>query len=87
MNNDGAADVVVLQDTTAAPQVVVFLNQGGGRFVRDNGPIIESGETTAFELADLDADGTLDLITANATAGRVFVRRGAGTGSFSFSTL
>ena len=83
VNGDGFLDVVTANasgDTTST--LTVLLNDGDGRFeprTHDNGV-----RTSSIAAADLDADGAVDLVTANFFT--VDVLWNDGTGAFESST-
>jgi hypothetical protein len=82
-NGDGAIDLVFGRAAPAAsglPSNPVYLNNGGGDFVS----VETLGATATLDVltADIDADGTVDIVSINATgAHQVFV--GNGDGDFS----
>lgn len=63
IDGDGAVDLVILD--FQSPALSLFLGDGNGNF--DQRPIaLEAGApVNDFELADLNEDGTLDIVTAN----------------------
>lgn len=68
-NGDGRPDVIVLI-AQAREAVLLFLNQGRGRF--EPVTLLEQPPSWGYagmELADLDGDGRVDLITANGDNG------------------
>jgi len=68
-NGDGRPDVLVLM-AQAREAVLLFLNQGRGRF--EPVTILEQPPTWGYagmEIADMDGDGRPDLITANGDNG------------------
>ncbi|MDB5337293.1 MAG: hypothetical protein JWN70_2912, partial [Planctomycetaceae bacterium] len=87
VNGDGSLDIVVTNRKTN--NVSVLLNNGAGGFgaatLFDTG-IKQSGKfPTAVKLGDMNGDGNLDIVTANANvrkAGSVTILLGNGAGSF-----
>ena len=49
----------------------------------DSGQVLGSGDTTSLALADIDADGDLDLVVANNIETRIYTNNGDGSGNFS----
>ena len=63
VDGDGAPDLIVSEP---APGVRLFLNRGNGRFAKAPAADLPTTErSNAAALADVDADGDLDLILAN----------------------
>lgn len=83
VNNDGRVDMITCNN--AANTVSVRLNNGTGDFSANApGSPLGGGFNFPFSaaLADVDADGDLDLIVANDVGGNVMVRLNNGTGDF-----
>ncbi|RPD47892.1 T9SS C-terminal target domain-containing protein [Hymenobacter sediminis] len=82
VNNDGIQDALV---GFFESRVQVLLGNGAGGFT--NGSEVRVGNYPRnMALGDIDGDGDQDLVTANADAYSVSVRRNDGTGRFSGST-
>jgi hypothetical protein len=85
VNGDGRIDVVSANGGKGAPETLsVLLNHGGGRFpshVDYLTHVTAHGATYDLVLGDLNADGTVDIATANGGANTVsvFLNRGHGT--------
>lgn len=81
LNHDGLDDAVALTEFTGALNGVVLLNNGSGgfgtatRYDAGLGPV--SGE-----LADLNNDGNLDIISADTVASKIVVLAGNFNGTF-----
>ena len=88
VDSDGDLDLLVTNaGSPAAPAstVSVRLNAGNGTF----GPLVTVTvglRPSALTLADVDGDGDLDLLTANAGAASVSLRLNNGSGTFAGST-
>ncbi|MCL4858857.1 MAG: VCBS repeat-containing protein [Caldilineaceae bacterium] len=66
LNGDGHVDAVVAQGSFGSAQEnVIWLNNGDGIFAESE-QFIGSGDSRSVALADLDGDGDLDIIIANA---------------------
>ncbi|NNE44433.1 MAG: T9SS type A sorting domain-containing protein, partial [Gemmatimonadetes bacterium] len=83
VNGDGITDMVV---ATSGDFVDVFLGQGGGGFNRVPYPVPSGVTPYGVFAADLDADGDVDLATANFNGHDVSVLLNDGTGVFGVST-
>jgi hypothetical protein len=81
-NADGAMDVVVANLRSLNSTVHVLLGKGDGTF---NRPILYHAagrETRHVEVADMNADGSLDIVAANSASGSVSILLGNGNGTF-----
>lgn len=80
VDNDGRDDVVLLAGTA----VIVYLNRGGGAYVRWSAPVISFGSDRILSaaLGDLDGDGNLDVALGTLPDRNVAVLLGRGDGSF-----
>lgn len=81
IDNDGRRDVVLIAGTAA----IVYLNRGGGAFVRWSKPVISFGSERIYSaaLGDINRDGNLDLAVGGLPNQNVTVLLGRGDGSFS----
>jgi Bacterial Ig-like domain (group 3)/FG-GAP-like repeat len=80
-NNDGIPDFATanLEDNT----VSVFLGDGTGAFTQATGsPFAVGAGPVALAVADLNADGHLDILSANSVAGDISLLFGNGSGGF-----
>ena len=79
LDGDGDLDVVAANGRHWPQQNFLFFNQGNARF-NVMAPLGADRRTTyACELADLDGDGDLDIVTGNDMAlGKIFLNDGAG---------
>lgn len=80
-NNDGKADVVVYDESTATLQT--FFGNGDGTF---QNPVINGNEYLAYAVlvtGDFNGDGKLDLVAIQADYYAVYVFLGNGDGTFS----
>jgi hypothetical protein len=83
VNGDGRPDIVTANNGGDAGRVAVLLGTGGGSF--GGGTLYVAGTRTSLEevlLADVNADGKLDILTSNATTDAVGVLLNTGTGTF-----
>ncbi|HEY6292802.1 MAG TPA: choice-of-anchor D domain-containing protein [Terriglobia bacterium] len=85
-NGDGNLDVAVVNSTDST--VSVFLGNGLGNFSPGVTYSVGSTETTpvAIATADVNADGKLDLVTANQGSNNISLLLGTGTGTFATAT-
>jgi hypothetical protein len=75
LTGDGAPEI--LTANFASGDVAVFVNQGDGNFERPYYATID-GKPTGITLADLDADGAVDLIASHESGVSVLVNPGNG---------
>lgn len=83
-NGDGIDDAVALPEFNAGVRnAVVFLSDGNGGFVNPLGTYYDGGYApVSGALADLNADGHLDIVASDTAGGRQVVLLGVGDGSF-----
>lgn len=81
LNGDGAQDLVAVNPGDRSAALSVLLNRGNGTFHERHDYGTERGPN-AVALADLDCDGTKDLVTANSDARSVSVLLNRGNGRF-----
>lgn len=81
LNGDGAQDLVAVNPGNGSAALSVLLNRGNGTFDERHDYGTEKGPN-AVALADLDCDGTKDLVTANSEARSVSVLLNRGDGRF-----
>lgn len=81
LDHDGNLDLAIgNQDGHSAS---VLLGNGAGGFTDSNGsPFTVDGHPHRLQLADIDGDGELDIVTAGAGEGTVTVLLGDGAGDF-----
>ena len=77
LNGDGYSDIAA---GDAGNGVEILLNDGTGAFVR--GEILPIAAPSNLKLADLNADGKLDLFVANTWGHRLCAALGNGDGTF-----
>lgn len=81
VNNDGSPDLVLVRRASTR----TLLNDGAGRFAASM-PFSVGADATSAVLADVDGDGRLDLVFAEAgsagNTGGIYVEYGAGDGRF-----
>jgi flagellin-like hook-associated protein FlgL len=83
LNNDGHLDIVTAGEfDKSSGYSAVYLNRGDGSFSSLGTFATESGNTLDVELADLNGDGVLDMVTAGVGASSLNVRLGRGDGTF-----
>jgi hypothetical protein len=83
LDGDGWPDVVAAQHDSY--EIVVLRNDGRGGLLppaRIDGAVGSRPHTHDVCVADLDADGALDVVTTNANDGKLLWLRGDGKGSF-----
>jgi Flp pilus assembly secretin CpaC len=84
LNNDGQLDLAVLNLNDSS--ISILLNQGNGNFAPATGsPIVPGTNQTngiAIATADLDRNGTVDLLVANQSSNNVTLLLGKGDGTF-----
>ena len=81
LDGDGDLDIVLAKGRHDPLIDRVLLNDGNGRFVASNlGP--DADRTYTAALADVDADGDLDVLTSNDTPDRKLVFLNNGKGQF-----
>lgn len=84
-NQDGKPDIAVLHDANADVRLLRGLGNGGLEFQNAQPNMLMSGKHLVA--ADVDQDGVLDLVSANASSSPgVYVMRGQGQGSFEART-
>lgn len=89
MNKDGNADAIVGAGDGVTSFVSVRLNQGGGVLgaATDFSASAHGGyAASSLAVADIDADGNLDIALAGTLSEYVGILRGTGTGSFGAPT-
>ena len=77
LNGDGRADIAAASATNG---VEILLNDGTGEYV--HGEILPIGAAFHVQLADLNADGKLDLYVANEWGHQLYTALGKGDGTF-----
>lgn len=84
VNNDGEPDILVAN--FGSNNVTVLLSDGAGGFTPTDGSPHQTGEGPgSIATADFNADGNLDLVTANSRSDDVSILLGDGAGAFSES--
>jgi hypothetical protein len=94
MNGDGSVDVVVVQNGTLAPNVVLGLNDGGGAFTST---LLQAGlGPRDLAVGDLNGDQLRDIVVANSesntltlllTGGGTYTRKDITTGGWQPSAI
>lgn len=65
VHNDGWPDLLIMGDHEVRPNLVLYANMGGKEFTRQEIPVPEDiTEVILVSLADLNADGWLDIVFA-----------------------
>jgi hypothetical protein len=82
VNGDGRADLAVVADGSFGGTVTLWLGLPDGSYQPQSALVSVPGATSAVDLADVDADGVLDLVVADAGGDMVQVRWGNGAGGF-----
>ncbi len=81
LNGDGKRDLVI--DNSASNSLSVYLGNGDGTFALASTPGVGAGtDPKAVSIADLNADGKPDLVTANQNSNTASVLLGNGDGTF-----
>jgi hypothetical protein len=85
VDGDGSLDVVASTRTNAGASLVVMLNDGKGGLAPGINYVagVAAGtifQTVGFALGDVDGDGRLDVVSADATTKKLLLWRGAGHG-------
>lgn len=82
VNSDGVIDLVTANDGTAGRDVSVLLRRRDGSFVEPTHYDLGLGyPPTSLQFADVNRDGTVDLVVATASAARLSVLLGSRLGS------
>ena len=85
LNDDGNKDIVTAMSTI--DRVFTLLGRGDGGFDdRDDFEIAIEGFPRSVEVGHFDADGVLDLVTANRNDSSISILRGIGDGTFAAPT-
>ena len=80
---DGDGDLDIAVTDTAGDAVRVLINNGSGSFVNGSGsPFSVGAGPRSVAIGDVNGDGHLDLVTANAGADNLSVLLGNGSGGF-----
>jgi hypothetical protein len=82
LNGDANPDLAVIDNGIGNGDVTTLLGDGRGHFEVKDRNVTLGGSPRAFALADFDADGIADLVTANFFSSTVSVLRGNGDGTF-----
>jgi hypothetical protein len=79
-DHNGRSDVMLV----ASSAVIVYLNQGGGSFVKWSSPKVSFGSGTILSaaLGDLNGDGDLDVALGGFSEANVTILLGRGDGTF-----
>ena len=73
VHNDGWADLLILGDHEIIPNLILYSNIGGKRFVRQSLPVSkEIGTVILASLVDLNGDGWMDILFST-YAGQNFI--------------
>lgn len=85
-NNDGKADLVVLNSTTAGSTIAIYYSDGAGAYSTSSaGGMITAMETTGFAVGDMNRDGFDDVVLAT-NSSVVVVAANNKVGGFEIST-
>ncbi len=79
---DGCTDIVALITGPKDSRLQIHANDGAGSFV-NTGAYFLSAPTNGVAVADVDSDGTLDVVAARADAAEAIFFQGTGSGSIS----
>ena len=80
---DGDGDIDFIVANAGSNNLSVFLNNGFGSFTQAAGSPVAAGlNSRALALGDLNGDGRLDIVTANASVNTLSILLGDGTGGF-----
>ncbi len=82
LDGDGLVDLVGASRGGFGGTVAIWLGRPDGTFAPQPNQIAVPNGTVAIALADLDADGHLDLVAADGGAALVQIHWGAGAGAF-----
>lgn len=83
VNGDGMPDLAIVSGEAQGEVAVVFGIGAGGFAGAAPSPYITGAASRAVRIADLDGNGSLDLVTANRDDGTISVLLSAGSGIFS----
>ena len=88
LNQDGILDIVTAGSTAGVGMATVRLGSATGTFGVATSYATETSASNSVSLADLNADGVVDLLTvgSDGAAGRATVRFGSGNGTFGAAT-
>jgi len=88
LDGDGSPDLAVANagsiatDAAVAGDVSILLGFGDGTFASNQGPLITGSRPRSVVIGELDGDGILDVVVANAQSDDVSVLLGNGDGTF-----
>ncbi len=84
IDGDGDLDLITAGNNGGTGKVTIRLNKGDGTFDSATQYTTEYTASYALQLADIDGDGNLDLITAGGESGkgRATIRKNNGDGTF-----
>lgn len=85
LNGDGNLDLITAGYSAVVGLATVRLGTGSGTFGASSTYQMETPQTYAVTLGDLNGDNVLDLVTAG-SGGRATIRLGTGNGSFGTAT-